>query len=73
MKELFRTNNPVVISYVSHLLEEAGLEAFIMDTNASILDGSVGVLPRRIMVIDDDLEKARALLREANLEHEIKP
>ncbi len=73
MKELFRTNNPAVISYVSHLLEDAGLRAFVMDTNASILEGSIGILPRRIMVVDDDLEKARALLRVANLEHEIKP
>ena len=73
MKELFRTNNPTVVSYVEHLLNEAGLKGFVLDANASILDGSVGVLPRRIMVIDEDWEAARTLLKEADLEHELKP
>jgi len=72
MKELFRTNNPTVISYVEHLMKEAGLKAFVMDSNASILDGSVGVLPRRIMIVDEDYERARKVLIEADLEHELK-
>lgn len=73
MKELFRTNNPVVISYVTHLLVEAGIMTHILDQNISILEGSIGIFPRRIMVGDDDLADAREIIEKADLEHEIKP
>ena len=71
MKEIIRTNDPTVVSYVTHLLREAGVEAFVFDINASILDGSIGILPRRIMVTDEEYAKARTLVHGAGLAHEL--
>ncbi len=72
MKELFRTNDPTVISFVDVLLSEKGIELFVFDLNASVLDGSIGILPRRMMVIDDDHSAAKRAISLAGLEHELK-
>lgn len=64
MKELIRTNDPVLISYLMHRLAEAGIEPFEMDMHMSLMEGSLGILPKRIMVIDDDYEDARKILDE---------
>ena len=68
MKELLRTNDVVQISWVVALLADAHIEALVMDTHSSIVEGSIGAIPRRIMVVDDDLEAARRVLREAGEE-----
>ena len=52
MKELLRTNDPVLLSYVSALLEEGDIAFMVADTNMSVLEGSIGVLPRRVLVED---------------------
>ena len=62
MKELLRTNDPTVIAYASALLDGEGIECFQMDTHMSVLEGSIGVLPRRLMVREADLFRARAIL-----------
>jgi hypothetical protein len=67
--ELLRTNDVVLISYVASLLEDAGIGHVVLDTHMSIMDGSLGVLPRRIMVEDDGLARARQLLDEAGIDH----
>jgi hypothetical protein len=67
--ELLRTNDVVLISYVASLLEDAGIAHVVLDTHMSIMDGSLGVLPRRIMVEDDGLAQARRLLDEAGIDH----
>ncbi|MDD7910507.1 MULTISPECIES: DUF2007 domain-containing protein [Pseudovibrio] len=72
MEELLRTNNAVTISFVEALLGEAGIIFFVADTNMSILDGSLGFLPRRILVHADEIDRARQLLVEAGLEYELK-
>lgn len=72
MKELMRTNNPVTISFVESLLREARIGVIVADENMSIMDGSLGILPRRILVEDDSLEQARRIVRDAGLEHELK-
>jgi hypothetical protein len=72
MKELFRTNDPTVISFVEVVLSEKGIELFVFDTNASVLDGSIGILPRRMMVINDDHLAAKRAITLAGLEHELK-
>lgn len=64
MKELFRTNDIVLISYLRHRLHEAGIEANVLDSHMSLVEGSLGVLPRRIMVGDDDLAAAERILDE---------
>lgn len=67
MQELLRTNDVVLLSWVEALLADAGIRAFILDRHMSILEGSLGVLPRRLMVSDDDLAQARRILTEANV------
>ena len=67
MVELLRTNDPVLISYVQALLGGAGVSVVVLDGHMSIMEGSVGALPRRLMVGQDDLGRARAVLREANV------
>jgi hypothetical protein len=62
MKEVLRTNDVVFLSWVDALLADAGIDAVILDTHTSILEGSIGALPRRVMVHDDDLDEARRLI-----------
>lgn len=65
MKELLRTNNSVLLSFASTLLAEAAIEAVILDSHTSILEGSIGAIPRRLMVRDEDHARAKRLLEEA--------
>lgn len=62
MIEVMRTTDPVLITYVQAMLEEAGIGSAVLDTNISILEGSIGLFPRRIMVIDEDAAQAREVL-----------
>lgn len=71
MKAVIKTNDPLMVSFVIDLLKKEGVKAFEFDQNFSVLDGSIGVIPRRIMVIDDELELARELLKGAGLGHEL--
>ena len=71
MIELFRSNDPVVISFAQALLNEAGIEHATLDVNMSIMEGSIGILPRRILVARDQHETARRILTEAGLEREL--
>ncbi len=66
MKELLRTNDAVEISWVGALLADAGIESLVLDTHASIVEGSIAAIPRRVMVADEDLEAARRVLAEAD-------
>ena len=65
MKELLRTNDPVKISWVTALLSDSGIEALVLDSHTSIVEGSIGAIPRRIMVIDEDLAAAQRVLDDA--------
>lgn len=65
MKELAKSNNPVFISWVRAVLSEADIECFIFDEHVSIVEGSIGILPRRIMVADEDHLQAQRLLADA--------
>lgn len=72
MEELLRTNDPVTISFVESLMREAEIGVLIADANMSVLDGSIGILPRRVLVEADRIEQARRILRDAGLEKELK-
>jgi len=72
MIEIMRTNDPVVISFVESLLKEAGIAHFIADSNMSIMEGSLGVLARRIMVDGEREMEARQLLKDAGVEQELR-
>lgn len=73
MKELLRSNDAVLISFVSALLEAEGIGFMVADTNMSVLEGSIGALPRRVLVENDRAEQARHLLIEAGVGHVIAP
>lgn len=62
MRYLFQTNNPVDISFATALLRGEDIEPFVFDVNSSIMEGSIGILPRRVMVADKDYENAREIL-----------
>jgi hypothetical protein len=69
MTELLRTNDAVLISAVEALLGAAGIDCVIADRNMSVLEGSIGVLPRRVLVANDHAARARRLLQNAGLGH----
>ena len=71
MKELLRSNDPVLLSYVSALLEEAKIDFIVADLNMSVLEGSIGALPRRVLVESERLGQARNVLTEAGIGHVI--
>ena len=71
MKELLRSNDAVLLSYVGALLEEADIGFIVADTNMSVLEGSIGILPRRVLVENDRIGQARSLLTEAGIGHVI--
>ena len=72
MRELVRTNDAVLVSAVGALLDGANIHHLVLDSNMSVVEGSLGVLPRRILVHDDDAKAARRLLTEAGLGHELR-
>lgn len=71
MIELFRTNDLVLISAVEALLKAAGIGCFVADMHMSALEGSLGFLPRRILVEHDRLAQARRLVADAGFDCEL--
>jgi hypothetical protein len=65
MRVVLKTLDPVVLNYAANVLEQEGIKAVIFDTHASVMDGSMGFLPRRLMVLDEDFDRAQKLLRQA--------
>lgn len=65
MKELLRTNDVVRLSWLEVLLGDAGIPTLVLDFHTSVAEGSTGILPRRMMVSDDDYLRARRYLLEA--------
>ena len=73
MRELVRTNDAVLVSAIGALLDGARIPYLVLDQNMSVLEGSLGILPRRMLVPDEHLPKARRLLTDAGLAHELRP
>ncbi len=72
MRELVRTNDAVVISAIEALLKGAHIGHMVVDQNMSVLEGSIGIFPRRILVGDDEFDAARKLLAEAGFANELR-
>ena len=68
MEELLRTTDPTLVPFASALLRAEDIDVFVLDTNMSIVEGSLGILPRRLMVRTGDLHRARAVLRDNGIE-----
>ena len=64
MRVVLKTVDPVVLNYAANVLEQEGIKAVEFDTHASVMDGSMGFLPRRLMVLDEDFDRAQKLLRQ---------
>ena len=68
MQEILRTNDPTVLAFAEALLRGEDIDCFILDVHMSVLEGSIGLFPRRLMVGDRDKFLARAILRDNDIE-----
>lgn len=73
MREIVRTNDLVLITAIEAFLKSADIHHVVLDQNMSVLEGSLGMLPRRILVAEDAASRARRLLTDAGLGHELRP
>ncbi len=71
MRELLRTTDPVLLSWLTALLADARIDSLILDTHTSIIEGSIGAIPRRLMVAADRYDAARRVLETAGLAHQL--
>ena len=65
MKELLRTNDIVRLSWTQAVLRDAGIDSVVLDQHTSLVEGSIGAIPRRLMVAERDHTRARALVAAA--------
>ncbi len=72
MRELIRTNDAVLLSFAESLMRDAGIHCMVADQTMSILEGSLGLLPRRFLVADDRADEARRILEDAGLAAELR-
>jgi hypothetical protein len=70
MKELLRTNDPVRLSFLQALLRDSGIDSFVLDHHTSLVEGSIGAIPRRLMVAERNYRRARWVLSAAGEEAE---
>lgn len=68
MEEILRTNDVVRLEYIRAVLGEEGIETFVFDGHMSVTEGSIGILPRRLMVAEPDADRARSILSAAGEE-----
>jgi hypothetical protein len=71
MRELLRSNDVVLVSYITDLLAQEGVVVAVFDGHMSVMEGSIGAFPRRVMVGEDDEARARRLLNEAGLREQL--
>ncbi|MFA5901209.1 MAG: DUF2007 domain-containing protein [Hyphomicrobium sp.] len=67
MRDLVATNDPVLISYLQVLLEDAGIDTAVFDGNMSSVQGTLGAVVQRLAVPDERWDAARRLLVDAGL------
>ena len=68
MEELLKTNDPTVLSFAQALLSAEDIDCFVLDVHMSVLDGSIGILPRRLMVARENAFIARAILKDNEID-----
>jgi len=68
MRELLRSNDAVLLSFAEAVLREAGIASYLADQYISVVEGSIGAFPRRLLVSDDDRDAARRALSQAGLD-----
>lgn len=65
MRDVLKTNDPVLLNFAEAVLLDAGINSVVFDQHMSVMDGSLGILPRRLMVTDPDYERAKSILAAA--------
>ena len=65
MRAVLKTTDPVALNYAANVLSQEGIESVVFDAHASVMDGSMGFMPRRLMVLDEDFDRAHKLLLQA--------
>jgi hypothetical protein len=73
MAELLRTTDIVLLSYVNSLLNDAGIPLLVADIHVSVIEGSIGAFPRRVLIADEDWDESAAILTEAGLAAHLAP
>ncbi|WP_017932570.1 putative signal transducing protein [Robiginitomaculum antarcticum] len=73
MVTVIKTNNIVTLSFAEAVLKDSDIHCFVADTHSSIIEGSIGIIPRRIMILDEDSAAARRALELAGLAEELEP
>lgn len=68
MKELLRSTDPTIMAFAQALLQGEDIDCFLMDVNMSILEGGIGIFPRRLMVRDDDHAAALIVMRDNEID-----
>ncbi|HEY8698484.1 MAG TPA: DUF2007 domain-containing protein [Rhizomicrobium sp.] len=69
MREILKSNNVVELNFAEVVLKDAGIPSVVLDSHMSIMDGSMVILPRRLMVSDEDEARAQAILKDALASH----
>ena len=72
MRELLRTNDMVLVSFARAVLDDASIPYVVLDNHMSVVEGSLGILPRRLLVADESVAAARRVLTDNGLGHEIR-
>ena len=67
MREILRSNDPVLINFVVVLLRDASLNPHLVDEHVSAIEGSIGALPRRVLIAADEVAQAKRVMQEADL------
>ncbi len=70
MKEILRTNDPTIIAFATALLRGEDIECFVLDVHMSVLEGTIGLFPKRMMVARENHFRACAILRDNDIEVE---
>jgi len=68
MRLLLQTTDPTVIAFAQALLEGEGIDSFVLDVHMSVFEGSLGILPRRLMVPEADWTEARSVIRDNGID-----
>lgn len=72
MHEIIRSNDIVLIGFLESLLTQAGIPVFVADNHISVLEGSIGAFPRRLLVPNDWAARARRIATDAGLADELR-
>ena len=71
MRELFSSDNLVLISRISALFDSEGVEFCVLDGHASLFGGGIDGIARRVMVPPDSITRAKFLIRQAGLADDV--